>query len=136
MTWFKSDDKLHSHPKARRAGLEAMGLWVMSGTYSMDYRTDGFIPDWFVNSWPRGSKIAAGLVRAGLWTACQQDDEPGFRFHDWHDFQPSLDVLEQRDAERVQRDATKAQSGRLGAHRRWHADKPAADCPYCQEQMA
>lgn len=26
MPWFKVDDKIHSHPKARRAGLAAMGL--------------------------------------------------------------------------------------------------------------
>mgnify|MGYP003619309605 CR=1 FL=1 len=53
--WFKVDDTLHSHPKARRAGLTAVGLWAMSGSYCMSYKTDGFIPEWFVRGCGAGA---------------------------------------------------------------------------------
>lgn len=129
MAWFRADDKLHSHPKARKAGLDAMGLWVLAGTYAMDYRTDGFVPDWFIKSWPNGPKLSTKLVRAGLWSTGQEDGESGYRFHDWHDFQPTLEELTSRDEIR----RTQSQSGRLGAHRRWHRNQPVDGCPYCQE---
>ena len=43
--WFKVDDKLHDHRKARKAGKAAMGVWVLAGSWSMDNETDGFVPD-------------------------------------------------------------------------------------------
>lgn len=44
MPWFKVDDQLHSHPKPRRASLAALGLWTLSGSYSMAYKLDGSHP--------------------------------------------------------------------------------------------
>jgi len=40
MPFFRTDDQMHGHPKARRAGLSALGLWDMSGSHSMAYKTD------------------------------------------------------------------------------------------------
>jgi len=54
MAWFNTDDKMHSHPTSRAAGLEAIGLWTLAGTYCTDYLTDGAIPESFVESWPKG----------------------------------------------------------------------------------
>lgn len=31
--WFRVDDKLHTHEKALLAGVPAMGLWVMCGSW-------------------------------------------------------------------------------------------------------
>lgn len=102
MPWFKVDDKIHSHPKARRAGLAAMGLWGLAGSHCMDYLTDGVVERWFVESWPKGVKLAGELVAVGLW-----DEHPdGWQFHDWDDYQPTRDkVLTERAAtkERVER---------------------------------
>ena len=78
MPFFRTDDQMHGHPKARRAGLSALGLWDMSGSHSMAYKTDGFVPEWFVASWRGGTN----------------------QFHDWHDYQPSADEIE-RDRERA-----------------------------------
>ncbi|WP_168928746.1 hypothetical protein [Sinomonas albida] len=39
MPWFNADSKMHSHPKIRAAGLEAMGLWPVSGTYAAEFLT-------------------------------------------------------------------------------------------------
>lgn len=94
MPWFKVDDTLHGHPKARRAGLEAMGLWSVSGSYCMSYKTDGFVPEWYVQSWPHGLKLAARLVSAGKWETYEKDGERGWVFHDWADYQPSSDEIE------------------------------------------
>jgi hypothetical protein len=102
VVWFKVDDKIHSHPKARRAGLAAMGLWSLAGSHCMDYLTDGIVEHWFVDSWPEGRKLAAALVDAGLWNEHPQ----GWTFHDWAEFQPTRDkVLSGRAAtrERVER---------------------------------
>jgi hypothetical protein len=43
MASFNADDKMHSHPKSRIAGLEAMGLGLLAGTYCTDYLTDGAV---------------------------------------------------------------------------------------------
>lgn len=93
MPWFKVDDKIHSHPKARRAGLAAMGLWSLAGSHCMDYLTDGVVERWFVESWPDGEKLAEKLVSVGMW-----DEHPdGWAFHDWDEYQPTREkVLSER----------------------------------------
>ena len=46
MSWFKIDDKLHSHKKvARLHGIAPMGLWALAGSWSSSQETDGFIPE-------------------------------------------------------------------------------------------
>jgi hypothetical protein len=100
MAWFKVDDTLHSHPKPRKAGLPAMGLWAMAGSYSMAYKLDGFVPDYYVASWPNGRRLAERLVKAGQWDVGHRDDETGWHFHDWLDYQMSADEIE-ADRERA-----------------------------------
>lgn len=92
--WFKVDDTFHSHPKVRAAGLEAVGLWTVAGAYSMSYKTDSFVPDWFVESWPGGAESAEKLVRAELWKRGKHAGQSGFVFHDWDDYQPLSDEIE------------------------------------------
>lgn len=94
MPYFKVDDQLHSHPKARRAGLAAMGLWTVAGSHCMPYKSDGFVPDWFVTSWPQGRKLAGQLVDAGLWSPAERDGEQGWQFHDWDDIQLTAEEIE------------------------------------------
>lgn len=67
MAWFNADDKMHSHPKSRVAGLEAMGLWLLAGTYSVDNGTPGSVSDEYVASFRRGKRLAQDLTKAGLW---------------------------------------------------------------------
>jgi len=83
MSWFPVDDAFHSHPKARRAGMEAIGLWTVSGSFCMAYLTDGFVPEWFVREKPRGLALAKRLVEAELWRVGRNGDEAGWWFHDW-----------------------------------------------------
>ena len=120
MVWGKVDDKLHSHRKRRRAGLEAMGLWVVGLSYCGDLLTDGFIDDEFVGGEKRGRILAKRLVEAGLWHSWTDQECPyesehctrpevdgvGWWFHDWTVQNPTKDkVTEDRkkNAEKLAR---------------------------------
>lgn len=112
--WFKNDDSLHAHRKTRKAGLEAMGLWVVAGTWASSQNTEGFVPRWFVETWPRGLALAKKLVAAGFWDEDKDGGEDGWRFHDWLDYNFSQEEVEERRqaaAER-QRRHRRAKNGR------------------------
>jgi hypothetical protein len=95
MTWFKVDDGLHDHRKVRAAGVPAMGLWLLAGTWSSDNETDGFVPRSVIGRWVGSSgTLPKQLVKAGLWETAEQDGEPGWRFHDWAAWQPTRADLE------------------------------------------
>ena len=102
MAWFNADDKMHSHPKSRAAGLEAIGLWTLAGTYCTDYLTDGAVPEWFVESWPKGKALAGKLVAAGLWEATPD----GWQFLSWAEYQRTKEQVlaaKEKAAERKQK---------------------------------
>ncbi len=101
MPWFKVDDKLHSHPKRYRAGLRAMGAWVIAGSWSSDHLTDGHVPAHMLDALGIRKADADALVKAGLWHV----DGDGWRFHDWQALNPSRSAVEQRRAEDRQRKA-------------------------------
>lgn len=123
--WFKVDDKLHDHRKARKAGKSAMGVWVLSGSWSMDNETDGFIPADVLSRWGTAAD-ARRLIDAGLWRETTHKGEQGYRFHDWSRFQPSAAVTAAKRAK-------EAEAGLRGNHKRWHADRGITDpeCEYC-----
>lgn len=83
MPHFRVDDGLDSHPKAQRAGDEALGMWVRAGAWAMRYLTDGFIPDWWVKQQPRGAVKAKRLGEAALWHRAEKDGEKGWQFHEF-----------------------------------------------------
>jgi len=104
MAWFKVDDKLHSHPKRYRAGLRAMGLWVVAGSWCGDQLTDGYIPKDMLASFGGKPADAAALVAAGLWE-CVPD---GWQFHEWERQNPErVDVEAQRAAWRERQKAAR-----------------------------
>lgn len=92
MSWFKVDDRLHNHPKAKAAGLEAMGLWVLAGSHCMAYLTDGKIGLETVRNLAekaqkRSAKsIVCRLISARLWSEIGPEL---YEFKDWEDYQPS-----------------------------------------------
>lgn len=86
MPRFLVDDHFHDHPKRRKAGLEAIGLWTSAGSWCQDNLTDGFVPAYVAQRWAgrRLKVLADRLVDAGLWTASVNGDgEQGWLFHDW-----------------------------------------------------
>jgi len=99
MPWFMVDDKLHSHMKAARAGAEAMGLWVLAGSWAADQLTDGFIPDYMaLRLDSKAKRHAASLVAAGFWVVAEREGERGWQFHEWTDFQPTKEEVEVKRA--------------------------------------
>lgn len=124
MTWGRLDDKLHEHRKSHRAGTAAMGLWVLANSWCCDnWKTDGFVPERIIQRFGSAAydvaENAATLVKSGLWFACEMDDEPGYRFHDWDQSRPT--------AER------EALGGTYGNHKRWHVSRlvTSPDCEFC-----
>lgn len=116
--WFKVDDTIHSHPKMRRASLSALGLWAVCGSYCMSYKTDGFVPGWFVVQHRCGGKLAAELVRVGLWENATRDGEAGYQFHDWLDYQQSAEEIERdriRARDRQRQSRARLRQGKKGA---------------------
>lgn len=108
MTWFKVDDHLHSHRKAMRAGTEAMGLWVLAGSWSAAEESDGWVPDYVLGRLvgAQGVALADQLVTAGLWETGTVDGEDGYRFREWEDYQPTraqLEAKREQARERMQR---------------------------------
>lgn len=100
MTWFKVDDQLHSHPKPEEARLEAIGLWVLGGSYCAAYLTDGFISVDRVRriAGSRGAELAKRLVKARLWDPA----DGGWQYHDWATYQPTkAEVLAERERKQV-----------------------------------
>jgi hypothetical protein len=134
MTWFKVDDKFHSHPKAMATSLAALGLWTVAGSWSSDHHSDGVLPDYVVRSLSRGeSSLADELVTAGLW----RRTKGGYRFHQWDadgDGSPRNPTREEAMTMR----ANKASGGVIGNHRRWHVQRGVSDpkCRFCQQKPA
>lgn len=106
MAWFKVDDKLHDHRKARAAGTAAMGVWLLAGSWAADNLTDGFIPATILPRWGR-PRDASRLVDVGLWHADEQDGEQGWRFHEWAERQPTR-------AQKIAERSAKAEAGKIG----------------------
>ena len=113
MGWFKVDDKLHSHPKRWAAGLPAMGLWAVAGSWAAGHETDGFVPKSMVSALGGRANLARTLCEVGLW----EEVESGYCFHDWEAINPRhADLEAQRAAhrERTQKWRDKARSKKTG----------------------
>ena len=107
MAFFNVDDQFHGHPKARKAGLAAVGLWTVAGSHCRAYKSEGFVPAWYVDGW-KARRSAVQLAVSRLWhvegddCVCLTDfkwpGEPGWRFHDWdHLNDPAEEVERQRE---------------------------------------
>jgi hypothetical protein len=119
MTWFKVDDHLHAHSKAVRAGTEAMGLWVLAGSWSAAEESDGWVPGYMlVRLAGVGADDAAErLVAAGLWEHTEQDGDAGYRFHAWDEYQPTSAQLEaKREQARERMRSARSQGGAVRAN--------------------
>jgi hypothetical protein len=91
MPWFRVDDSFHDHPKVFDAPDCAVALWTRAGTWSAHNLTDGFVPSALLARFTSDPQRAAReLVRRGLWLRVRG----GFQFHDWHDYQPTRQAVE------------------------------------------
>lgn len=83
MRHFRVDGKFYGHPKVAGLPIGAVGLWALAGSWSVQYRTDGNVPDVIVEDLLAGESYTSALVDAGLWA---RTDE-GWRFVNWRKWQ-------------------------------------------------
>lgn len=120
MSWFRVDDHLHAHSKAVRAGTEAMGLWILAGSWAAAEESDGWVPGYMLVrlAGVGADDLAERLVAAGLWEHAEHDDTAGYVFHQWEEHQPTraqLEAKREQARERMRRargqgDAVRANS--------------------------
>lgn len=130
--WFKVDDHLHASRKAAKAGVEAMGLWVLAGSWSAAEELDGFVPGYMVGRLGALQEHADALVSAGLWVPEAHDGEDGYRFHQWAEYQPTRAQLEAKreDArERMRKARNRGGSVRVNSERTSRAVTPTPTRP-------
>lgn len=105
MPWFKVDDGFHGHPKVMMLSPSAIGLWLLAGTWSAQYLTDGLVPAGMVRRFGGTPEDAADLVNASLW----HEADSGYQFHEWAEYQPlKSDVEAERAASRERMRAVRA----------------------------
>lgn len=96
MTWFKLDDAFGNHPKVRRAGNAAVGLWVRCATYSAQYELDGKVPAELAEHYGSTEEIDA-LIETRLWVM----NGAGFIIPDFLEFNPSAEEAKEIRAKRA-----------------------------------
>lgn len=97
MAWMKVDDGFHDHPKVDDLPLEAVGLWLLCGTYCARHLTDGFVNTRRVQKMGGTDELVRALLETGLW----DEVEGGYQFHDWGEYQPTKAKTEaEREASR------------------------------------
>lgn len=106
MPWFPVDDKFHSHPKVMVTSPAALGLWVVAGSWSSDYGTDGVVrDDQLSRLLPDAATLAGELVASGLWKRIRG----GYAFHDWTEWGSKRTGAEDKELR-----AKRAEAGRKG----------------------
>lgn len=133
--WVKVDDGFPEHPKVVEAGrhLGTYGrgrveaIWLVAMCYCNRNLTDGFIDEATVRTWTLYDRRPFDVAQV---MALQMPDgspglllkvDDGFRFHDYHDYQPS--AKERKAKLRKDRDRKRAERlDRLGVQPDVHAD--------------
>jgi hypothetical protein len=128
---FRVADTAPEHPKLRAAGLAAAGLWAAGGAYAMRELTDGWVPDYWIRSWPGGAAAARKLVAVGLWAAENRQGLPGYRFHDWTDYQRTAEQLAAERSAQGTRRSLHGDTELLAAIKQRDLDR----CRYCARHV-
>ena len=108
MAWAKIDDRFFSHPKIRRAGKEAVLLYLAGLTYCNEHLTEGFISEEslpligfyaFVDDFKQS---ASKLVDVGLWHVSSKGLSNGYEVHDYFDYNPTKEQVEETKKARAE----------------------------------
>lgn len=124
MPWFAVDDGFFSHPKVRKVGNAAAGLFCRLGAYSARHTTDGMIDGITARAMGTAAQLAKLTAVGMLHTAghdcshdkCQQPAPGDYFMHDFLDYNRSREqVTAAREAGRKRqqrgRDTQKAGPG-------------------------
>lgn len=122
MPWIKVLDTLPDHPRAVKAGPEAMWLYIAGLCYCNRLKTDGMVPGYQVprlTTIPKPERSVSRLVDVGLWESV----EDGYQVMNYLKFQRSSTEIEALSR-------TRAEAGSLGGqakHGRVASDSEAND---------
>lgn len=96
--WFRVDDSLVTHPKWISTPPRARGLWITAGSWCAGQLNDGYVPRNVLRVLGANTADATALVNAGLWEPVEGG---GWKFHDWHDYQPSAEEVQVKREKRA-----------------------------------
>ncbi|HEY6276919.1 MAG TPA: hypothetical protein VIX86_11370 [Streptosporangiaceae bacterium] len=100
MPWFRVDDSFYDHPKVFDAPDCAVALWTRAGTWCARSLTNGYVPTAMIARFCSDpEKAARELVRRGLWLRVKG----GYQYHDWPDYQPTKEVVENERKHKAER---------------------------------
>ncbi|CAM5249578.1 hypothetical protein SGLAM104S_01591 [Streptomyces glaucescens] len=119
MVWFALDDGFDTHPKVRKAGNAAVGLFVRLGVHATKHLTEGHLDGDIVTAYGTAATIRK-LLAVGMLHApghgcprCPQPAADGYYIHDYLDYNKSRAQIEAaREAARKRQ-----QKGRDNARR-------------------
>jgi hypothetical protein len=125
MAWFALDDGFDTHPKVRKAGNAAVGLFVRLGVHATRHLTEGHLDGDIVRQYgtePNVRKlIAVGMLHASghACPRCQQPADGDYVIHDYLDYNKSRAQIEAaREAARKRqqkgRDTARSNRNRAG----------------------
>lgn len=115
MAWVRIEPEMIDHPKIIGLSDAAFALHVRAICYCNRHLTDGEVPAPALAKLGR-RRAAAELVSAGLWL---QEESGNYHIHDYLEYQPSRRTVHERREGLSDR---RAEAGRKGAAKRWHAD--------------
>jgi hypothetical protein len=121
MPWFALDDGFDSHPKVRKAGNAAVGLFVRLGVHATKHLTEGHLDGDIVRDYGTPATVRK-LISVGMLHAfghdckrCEQPTEDGYVIHDYLDYNKSraqIEAARENARKRQQKGRDNAQANR------------------------
>jgi hypothetical protein len=100
MPWFALDDGFDSHPKVRKAGNAAVGLFVRLGVHATKHLTEGHLDGDIVRGYGTPATVRK-LISVGMLHGfghdckrCEQPTEDGYVIHDYLEYNKSRAQIE------------------------------------------
>ncbi|MFJ5967926.1 hypothetical protein [Streptomyces sp. NPDC093060] len=100
MAWFALDDGFDTHPKVRKAGNAAVGLFVRLGVHATKHLTEGHLDGDIVTAYGTAATIRKLIAVGMLHEAghgcprCPQPADGGYYIHDYLDYNKSRQQIE------------------------------------------
>ncbi|WTC56875.1 hypothetical protein OH715_17015 [Streptomyces cellulosae] len=123
MAWFALDDGFDSHPKVRKAGNAAVGLFVRLGVHATKHLTEGHLDGDIVRDYGTAATIRK-LLTVGMLhepghgcPRCPQPAADGYYIHDYLDYNKSraqIEAAREAARKRQQRGRDTARANRNG----------------------
>ncbi|MFB6955509.1 hypothetical protein ACFCYB_00375 [Streptomyces sp. NPDC056309] len=132
MAWFALDDGFDSHPKVRKAGNAAVGLFVRLGVHATKHLTEGHLDGAIVRDYGTPATVRK-LVAVGMLhepghpcPRCPQPAADGYYIHDYLDYNKSRAQIEAaREAARKRQQRGRDSARRNRNERDSHANLDA-----------